>query len=406
MKLFLSLLILTINIFSQSDVPSFYSATNMGELTNDDIDEASGIASSYKNKGILWTHNDSGGENRIFAIDTNGISRGVYYISGAVNRDWEDIVVGPGPVEGVSYLYIADIGDNDSEYSEKFIFRVPEPEVPLGQENITQILIDVETITFKYPDNERDAETLLIDPTTKDLYVVGKRDTKVRLYKIAYPQLTNTTFYVELAAQLTLPDDPEDDTPYNYITSGSISLDGTEILLKSYRNVYYWSRENGTTIADAMSVDPEYLTYTQEPQGEAIGWKNYGNNGYFTLSEETGVSVGDLTFYPPAQLYYYERSSLVAVEEFRIDYDFNLEQNYPNPFNPTTSISYSIPKESEVRLRIYDNLGEEIFQLVNEKQEEGKHEIIFDASKLVSGIYYYSLNIDGFVQTKKMVVLK
>lgn len=405
MKLFLSLLILTINIFSQSDVPSFYSATNMGDLTNDDIDEASGIASSYKNKGILWTHNDSGGENRIFAIDTNGIGRGVYYLSGVENRDWEDILVGPGSIEGVSYIYIADIGDNDSEHGKKYIYRIPEPDVALDNDNTTKILSEVEVITFKYPDDERDAETLLIDSTTKDLYVVGKRDTKVRLYKISYPYSTNTTFDVEIVAKLTLPDDPEENTPYNYITSGSISLDGSEIIIKSYSNVYYWSRENGATIAEAMSVDPEYLTYTQEPQGEAIGWKNYGNNGYFTLSEED-VTVGGITLSFPAQLYYYERSSPVAVEESIIDYDFNLEQNYPNPFNPSTLISYSIPNEAEVRLRIYDNLGRAIFQLANEKQEEGKHEIIFDASKLVSGIYYYSLNVDGFVQTKKMVVLK
>ena len=49
--------------------------------------------------GILWTHNDAGGENRIFAIDSNGISRGTYYLNGIENRDWEDIAVGPGPIE-------------------------------------------------------------------------------------------------------------------------------------------------------------------------------------------------------------------------------------------------------------------------------------------------------------------
>ena len=75
---------------------------------------------------------------------------------------------------------------------------------------------------------------------------------------------------------------------------------------------------------------------------------------------------------------------------------FNLSQNYPNPFNPTTTISYQIPNQARndnVKLKIYDIRGREIKTLVNKFQATGTYEVIFDASELTSGIYYYQLNI-------------
>ncbi|MCW8849578.1 MAG: hypothetical protein OQJ81_06315, partial [Melioribacteraceae bacterium] len=97
--LFIYLMLLACGVYAQINIdpPNFGPRMTLGTIENDDIDEASGIASSYKNMGILWTHNDAGGENRIFAIDSNGISRGTYYLNGIENRDWEDIAVGPGP---------------------------------------------------------------------------------------------------------------------------------------------------------------------------------------------------------------------------------------------------------------------------------------------------------------------
>ncbi|MBL1215592.1 MAG: T9SS type A sorting domain-containing protein [Ignavibacteriae bacterium] len=86
--------------------------------------------------------------------------------------------------------------------------------------------------------------------------------------------------------------------------------------------------------------------------------------------------------------------------------DYVLEQNFPNPFNPTTSISYSIPKQSHVNLKVFDVLGNEIAEIVNEEKPIGTFEIEFDASNLVSGIYFYKLRAGGFVETKKMIFLK
>ncbi|HSW56371.1 MAG TPA: T9SS type A sorting domain-containing protein, partial [Ignavibacteriaceae bacterium] len=85
---------------------------------------------------------------------------------------------------------------------------------------------------------------------------------------------------------------------------------------------------------------------------------------------------------------------------------FNLEQNYPNPFNPATTIAYSIPKEAQVSLKIYDVMGREVVELVNGKQSSGSYNVEFDASSLASGTYFYKLTAGEFVSVKKMVLLK
>ena len=85
---------------------------------------------------------------------------------------------------------------------------------------------------------------------------------------------------------------------------------------------------------------------------------------------------------------------------------FALNQNYPNPFNPTTVINYQIPINGFVLLKVFDLLGHKISTLVNEQQKAGNHSVNFDAVKLTSGIYFYSLQFDKYVATKKMLLIK
>ncbi len=86
--------------------------------------------------------------------------------------------------------------------------------------------------------------------------------------------------------------------------------------------------------------------------------------------------------------------------------EFQLKQNYPNPFNPTTIIEYSLPKSDDVSLIVYNIIGQEVAQLIDGVQNAGTHTVIWDASKLASGIYFYRLQTADFTQTKKMVLLK
>ena len=85
---------------------------------------------------------------------------------------------------------------------------------------------------------------------------------------------------------------------------------------------------------------------------------------------------------------------------------FELTQNYPNPFNPITTIKYKLPELSVVKIKVYDILGRELNNLVNEEQNAGVYDIEFDGSELMSGIYIYQLRAGNYIQTKKMVLIK
>ena len=96
----------------------------------------------------------------------------------------------------------------------------------------------------------------------------------------------------------------------------------------------------------------------------------------------------------------------VKTNETGLIKNYKLEQNYPNPFNPSTTIKYQIVKAGAVSIKIYDILGREVKTLLNEFQQSGNHEIQFNAADLASGIYFYQLKSNGFVSTKKMILLK
>jgi uncharacterized protein (TIGR02145 family) len=93
-------------------------------------------------------------------------------------------------------------------------------------------------------------------------------------------------------------------------------------------------------------------------------------------------------------------------DEEGIPSEYSLSQNYPNPFNPTTTIKYSVPKSQFVSLKVFDELGRVILTLVNENRNIGSYEIIFDASSLTSGVYFYQLQSGNYSETKKLLLIK
>ena len=86
--------------------------------------------------------------------------------------------------------------------------------------------------------------------------------------------------------------------------------------------------------------------------------------------------------------------------------EYELFNNYPNPFNPTSTIRYGLPMDGFVTLKVYDILGREVATLVNEQKHAGNYEVIFSASNLPSGIYFYRLKAGSFTHTKKMILLR
>jgi hypothetical protein len=86
--------------------------------------------------------------------------------------------------------------------------------------------------------------------------------------------------------------------------------------------------------------------------------------------------------------------------------DFFLQQNYPNPFNPSTKISWQVPVGSWQTLKVYDVLGNEVVTLVDEYKSAGSYEVLWNASEMPSGIYFYRLQSGEFIETKKMILIK
>jgi len=101
----------------------------------------------------------------------------------------------------------------------------------------------------------------------------------------------------------------------------------------------------------------------------------------------------------------YEYSDIIEVDVRSLD-NYSLEQNYPNPFNPSTKIAYVLKEKANVKILVMNALGEEVAVLVNQTQEQGYHQLDFNASNLPSGIYFYSLQTDNFSETKKMLLMK
>jgi hypothetical protein len=271
--------------------PQFGQQQDFGLVEYPAIDEASGIAASRSNTGVLWTHNDSGDGPHLFAMNEQGRHLGRYTVADARARDWEDIAIGPGPDTGKQYIYIGDIGDNNHRRPFVRVYRIAEPEVLSTQSPVEIRLSGVQEIRLKLPDKSRDCEALMVDPLTGDIYLITKRERKVSVYRAAYPHATGAQLnQLVTITRLDLSD----------VVAADISSSGLEVLLKTYSGVYYWQRTPRQTMEELFKKRPVALPYVLEPQGEAICW-NADGSGYFTLSEElAGV---------PARLYYYARTA-------------------------------------------------------------------------------------------------
>lgn len=250
------------------------------DLSNKLLNEASGIADSKTNTGFLWVQQDGGNPPAIDLIQQNGAWLKTIHLANVVNRDWEDMVLSAGPKAGGNYLYIAETGDNLLVHPDYAIYRLEEPAAA------TDTVKQVEKIAFFYPDGSHNAEAMLVDPDTKDIYIITKVDKRSEVYKLTYPYSTTVTNKAELLGSLT----------YNLAVSAALSPKGNEIVVKTYDAIYYYQRAAGESIMQALSKDPVSLPYEQEPQGEAIVFAN-NDSGYYTLSEKALASSVKLYFY-------------------------------------------------------------------------------------------------------------
>ena len=265
----LSLFLAYHSLVAQDFDSTFLGPKVIKEIKADKFEELSGIAFSQVHTGVFYGHTDSGGKSSIYIFNADGEELGQIKLDKVENRDWEDIAVGPGP-GGNSYIYIGEIGDNAAVHDEIFIYRIPEPTKLTPESEVKP-----EKIKLTYPGGARDAETLMVDPISGDIYIISKRDKKNNIYCLPAARFNEKEAELEKVGELN----------FTSSVAGDISSDGNQILIKSYLNIYYWTRESGESIEQALSRAPLMLIYNPEPQGEAIGFQPDGK-AYYTISEK------------------------------------------------------------------------------------------------------------------------
>ncbi|HTL29399.1 MAG TPA: autotransporter-associated beta strand repeat-containing protein [Tepidisphaeraceae bacterium] len=269
---------------------TFTGGITSGTIANSAITEASGIAASRLNPNVLWTHNDSFNPARIFAFSSTGATLGSYTLTGATNVDWEDIAVGPGPILNTQYVYVGDIGDNGAARGSIAVYRLPEPTVSDIQSAVTTSLSGASKFTLAYPtandpagnpQGAQDAESLFVDPISKDVYIVTKRLAVKHVYKATLPATPTGTMTLSLVSTLNMSD---------WVTSADISVDGNNIAIRGGSFALLYVRPPGGSVADAFATTPISIPLLSEGQGEAIGFDSLGQ-GYYTTSEGASAPI-------------------------------------------------------------------------------------------------------------------
>lgn len=258
--------------------------TTVGSFTSTDIVEVSGLAASRVNPGILYAHS----ENNANFVAINKATAAIVgnYVAGVFPWDWEDIATGPCPLG--KCIFMGDIGRSSGHPppapSIFAVYRMKEPNIALGETSGT---ITGERFPFQYPDTPQNAETLMVHPTTGDIYVVTKVGTTglSKVYKypnpLPAPDTLSTLIHV---ADVQVPLGVDEN--FRSVTAGTIHPCANRFLLRTYRAVYEFRAPLGGAFETAFAASPVTLTDTVEGQGEAIEYEADGS-GYFTMSERT-----------------------------------------------------------------------------------------------------------------------
>ncbi len=262
---------------------AFSDVTEVGTLQDTDLKEISGVVASRRYPQVLWAHNDSRGGANVYAVNTDGILVATWSLEGVIAFDWEDIAAGPGPEEGVNYLYVGDIGDNFALRSEIVVYRFPEPDV-IQDGTVSEF----ETFRLSYPEPGLNAEALAVDPVTGDLIIITKdRDGPEDIWRAPGDELRDgLATRLEPLASLNLGNKIE-------VTAADITTNGDRIALRGYEDVWIWPRI-GLDLSETFAAEPCSAASPSEVQGEALAFDPATLNIY-TVSEGTGAPINRIT---------------------------------------------------------------------------------------------------------------
>lgn len=254
--------------------------TTSGTMQSDAMNEISGIAPSHHLANAYWTNNDSGDSARLFAVKFDGTLLGIFNIANASAADWEDIDLGPGPAAGVTYLYIADTGNNAMNRTTVYVYRLPEPNPSIGGGTATAS--GAVKIGLKYPDGKpHNAEAMMVDQQTGELYIVDKVGGHAAGVFHAPANLANGS--VTTMTQVGTLSYPKSGGGYELATGADISPDNSTIAIRTYDRLRIYSKA-GTSVAAGLAANGCVAPVHSEGQAEAVGFK-LSSQGVVTTSE-------------------------------------------------------------------------------------------------------------------------
>lgn len=255
-----------------------------GRFEGTRLRESSGAALSRAQPGILWTINDSGDGPFLYATDTLGRDLGRYQLSGAENRDWEEVALGPCP-RGTC-LYVADTGDNPERRPFARIYRVPEPPAGDSLAGRTLPLQGGEALRFTYPDGPHDVEAMFVarDGT---VHLISKgRSGRVRHYDLPPATWGSTTSAIaQLLEALPVATDL---WRGRLVTGAAVAPDGHRVVIRTYREIYRFELgPNGRLTPASPPVICDIAAL--DPRGEGIDWLGDGDG--LVLTSEGGFGA-------------------------------------------------------------------------------------------------------------------
>ncbi|MDH3494334.1 MAG: hypothetical protein OEM82_12340 [Acidobacteriota bacterium] len=243
----------------------------LGRIDSPKITESSGIASSLCQENVFWTHNDSGDGGNIYALDDKARLIGEFTVSGALNRDWEDIASFKS-ANGECFLFIADTGNNGRSRSSFAIYKLKEPKIKKeGPAPLTEKAVP---IIFSYPDMRHDAESIFVHPESETIYVITKRISDAAgVYKLEKGSGT-----AKKVADIEVPS-----VPKGLITGAAISPDGKRVIICDYFGGYeYVLPKDATDFDDIWNEKPRLVDLGVREQGEAVSYSADGLSIYAT----------------------------------------------------------------------------------------------------------------------------
>ena len=271
---------------------------NVAIIKDNSVTESSGLVASRSTPGAYWTHNDSGDGPFIYALNARGAPLGVFRVTGAQARDWEDISIGPGPDRNKSYLYIGDIGDNNEARSEIIVYRVAEPALNTATVKLTKkqpgATDPAETIRLRYPDGKFDAETLLVHPASGNIYIINKVPLfNPVVYEAAAPFTPGKLITMRRIGEIRVPS-----LFGGVLTGGSVSPDGRRIALCDYFQGYELVLPaKSTDFNDIWKQRMTGFDLGKRRQGEAIAYRSDGK-ALLATSEGKNASLVQVALNP------------------------------------------------------------------------------------------------------------